>query len=72
MTGKDFERGDFEWKDGQVVWVPSKTGKYRVHPVLGPMPEDSPLVDVIIGDDMAKEIDQKLREKLNDINSKKK
>ena len=67
----NYERGDFEWKDGNVVWTPSEKGKYRIHPVLGPMPADDPLVDLIIGDDLAKMIDEKLREKVKYINSKK-
>jgi hypothetical protein len=70
MTANNYERGDFEWRDGEVVWIPSEKGKYKIHPVLGPMPEDDPLTDLIIGDDLAKMIDERMREKLKDINSK--
>jgi len=67
----NYERGDFEWKDGEVIWVPSETGECIIHPVLGLMPANSPLVDAIIGDGLAKMIDEKMREKLKDINLQK-
>lgn len=67
----NYERGDFEWEDGEVVWIPSENGRYKIHPVLGPMPENDPLVDMIIGDNLAEMIDKKMKEKLKYIISKK-
>ena len=64
----NYERGDFEWKGDEVVWVPSKKGRTIIHPVLGPMDANSPLADVIIGIDLAKEIDESMKEKVRKLN----
>lgn len=56
----DYERGDFVWKGDEVIWVPSEKGEIVIHPVLGPMDANEPLIDCIIGNGLAIEIDKAL------------
>ena len=61
------ERGDFKWKGDEVIWEPSEKGALINHPVLGPMPFDSPFANCIIGTDLAKMIDDRIRKKINEL-----
>ncbi len=58
-------RGDFKWKNGKVIWVPSKEGQWIIHPVLGPMRPTDPLRDCIIGKELSKEIDKAIKKVLS-------
>jgi len=57
------QRGDFVWKGDIVMWVESNTGEWVLYPLLGPMKADDPLTGVIIGSDLAEEIDKELRKR---------
>ena len=59
------ERGNFIWKGEEIVWEPSKNGRFRLDNFFGVCPYDAPII--IASNSLKRAVGEKLKEEIKKL-----